>query len=150
MNRKRFDKNGSFIIVKDKENNDLLPTITSTTTNTLTTAMSDSVNNITIFQLMDTIFPKQESNFYKNNFEEKIILNNLRKSIENLEQLKLEWEKLVIEGDILEKSCINIGNSGDSKLYGLFPAIFECKDIFRIKYRYFPYFLYVPTFCSLH
>ena len=88
----------------------------------------------TIFQLKDKIFPVDEI-FYKENVEETVILNKLRNSITQLETLKNTWEMLVIEGDIIEKSYLNIGNSGDGKLYSLFPAIFECKDAFRVKYK---------------
>lgn len=88
----------------------------------------------TIFKLKDKIFPDDET-FYKENIEETVILNKLSNSITQLETLKNTWEILVIEGDIIEKSYLNIGNCGDSKLYSLFPAIFECKDAFRVKYK---------------
>ena len=135
MSRIRFNKDGSFIATNGYEDNEQQsPPPPNTTTNTMM-LNNNVINNKTIFQNIDTTIPKQDSNFYKDNDNEKVILNNLHDRIKKLERLKDEWENLVIEGDILEKSYMNIGNSGDSKLYSLFPAVFECKEIFRIKYK---------------
>ena len=39
------------------------------------------INNKTIFQNIDTTIPKQDSNFYKDNDNEKVILNNLHDTL---------------------------------------------------------------------
>ena len=108
MSRKRFNKDGSFIATNGNEDNEQQsPPPPNTTTNTMM-LNNNVINNKTIFQNIDTTIPKQDSNFYKDNDNEKVILNNLHDRIKKLERLKDEWENLVLEGDILEKSYINI------------------------------------------
>ena len=74
MSRKRFNKDGSCIATNGNEDNEQQsPPPPNTTTNTMM-LNNNVINNKTIFQNIDTTIPKQDSNFYKDNDNEKVIL----------------------------------------------------------------------------
>ena len=87
------------------------------------------------FRSLETLFREARFLVEGNNVEELRVIDNLSFSVAKLMSIESQWEAMVLEGDILEKSYSNIGNSGSSKLYSLLPALLECKHSFRSRYK---------------
>ena len=88
-----------------------------------------------VFRSLETLFREARFLVEGNNVEELRVIDNLSFSVTKLMGIESQWEAMVLEGDILEKSYSNIGNSGSSKLYSLLPALLECKHNFRSRYK---------------
>ena len=87
------------------------------------------------FESLETLFREARFLVEGINVEELRVIDNLSFSVAKLMSIESQWEAMVLEGDILEKSYSNIGNSGSSKLYNLLPALLECKHSFRSRYK---------------
>ena len=88
-----------------------------------------------IFRSLETLFRETRFLIEGNSIEELRVIDDLKFSVAKLMRIEGQWEAMVLEGDILEKSYSNIGNSGSSKLYSLLPALLECKHNFRSRYK---------------
>ena len=100
----------------------------------MTTTSGESGAN-EVFRSLETLFQEARSLIEGNCTEEQSVIDNLSSSVAKLMRIEDQWESMVVEGDILEKSCNNIGNCGSSKMYSLLPALLECKHDFRSRYK---------------
>ena len=64
-----------------------------------------------VFRSLETLFREARFLVDGNNVEELRVIDNLSFSVAKLMSIESQWEAMVLEGDILEKSYSNIGNN---------------------------------------